>query len=84
MNGQAEQPQQSGAMQLNEVLGLVFPNGTNAPAAQAGAGATADWETIPALAADLFGFCGYVVQLTGMMGFFEADPDLLGARECHG
>lgn len=74
MNVQAQQPLPSGGMQLNEVLGLVFPNGTNAPAARAGASTAADWETIPALAADLFGFCGYVVQLTGMMGFFDADP----------
>lgn len=62
--------------QLGTMLMHVFPNGTNA-ASDGGALPTDDmtrWATIPALAADLFGFCGYLVQITGMMGFFDPNP----------
>ncbi len=70
-----DQTNRSG-MQLATMLMHVFPNGTNAPSD----GGTlphndiGPWETIPALAADLFGFCGYLVQITGMMGYFDPNP----------
>lgn len=58
------------------MLKLLFPSGTNAKADSSNTSECAllDWETIPAYAADVFAFCGYVVQTTGMMGFFDANP----------
>ncbi|MEM7462141.1 MAG: hypothetical protein AAF362_05620 [Pseudomonadota bacterium] len=33
------------------------------------------WETLPVFPFDVFAFCAYFIQITGLMGFFEPDPD---------
>jgi hypothetical protein len=63
---------------LSEILTLVFPNGTN-PQPDCGPvnqdNEPDRWEIVPQYAADVFAFCAYIIQQTGLMGFFNPDSN---------
>lgn len=69
----------SGA-KIGQILQTVFPAGTQALDGQslgelAEEGATGAWETIPVFPYDVFAFCAHLIQVTGLMGYFEPNPE---------
>ena len=66
------------ASTIQRVLATVFPHGTQALTAETvtadGASDQDPWSAMPFLPYDVFAFCAYLVQLTGLMGHFEPDP----------
>ncbi len=60
---------------VEDILKLVFPLGTRiVTSATALSKGERTQKEIPALAADIFAFCGYLIQLNGLMGYFEPNP----------
>ena len=56
---------------IADILYSVFPSGTRG---EIDTGETEPWETIPDLPYDVFAFCAHLIDLTGLMGFFDPDP----------
>lgn len=71
----------SGA-KIGQILRTVFPSGTQALddksltelSEAAENGETGPWETIPVFPYDVFAFCAHLIQITGLMGYFEPNP----------
>jgi hypothetical protein len=61
------------ARTLGEMRRLVFPNGTREVE-----NGSLVWEKPPVFASDIFAFCAYVIQITGLMGYFEPDENSTG------
>ena len=69
-------------LSVGATIQSVFPEGTwgdsteNLDALQLNLTAeTVAWQIPPILPYDLFAVCGHIVQVSGLMGFFEPDPD---------
>jgi hypothetical protein len=56
---------------ISDILKLIFPKGTRIAESSE---TEPQWNEIPTFAADIFAYCGYLIQVTGLMGFFEPDP----------
>ena len=52
-----------------DILRIVFPKGT-----RLGDGKDPEWTEHPPFAADIFAFCAYLIQLNGLMGYYDPDP----------
>ena len=64
---------------IGQILQTVFPAGTQALNDQslieiAKTNATGAWQTIPVFPYDVFAFCAHLIQITGLMGYFEPNP----------
>ena len=64
---------------IGQILRTVFPSGTQALDGQSLAeiseeGDLGPWETIPVFPYDVFAFCAHLIQITGLMGYFEPNP----------
>jgi hypothetical protein len=71
---------------IGHVLKTVFPDGTqffsddvrihldNGENTQTSDTQVSSWEAIPVLPFDVFAFCAYLIEITGLMGFFDPDP----------
>ncbi|MEP5761710.1 MAG: hypothetical protein ABJ327_20845 [Litoreibacter sp.] len=65
---------------IGQILQTVFPAGTQVLDAQSlgeianSDGETGPWETIPVFPYDVFAFCAHLIQITGLMGYFEPNP----------
>jgi hypothetical protein len=65
---------------VGQILQTVFPAGTQALDGESlheisqNNAQTGAWETIPVLPYDVFAFCAHLIQVTGLMGFFEPNP----------
>lgn len=59
---------------VSDILRLIFPDGT-----RKGSLKSSEWSDAPPFAADIFAFCAYLIQLNGLMGYFNPDPK--GARQ---
>ena len=62
----AIQPTQS--KKLGDMMRLVFPDGTRAVE-----DGSPVWGKPPVFASDIFAFCAYMIQITGLMGYFDPD-----------
>ena len=65
---------------IRQILQTVFPAGTQALDGVllgdlAKDGTTSAWETIPVFPYDVFAFCAHFIKITGMMGYFEPNPE---------
>jgi hypothetical protein len=60
---------------LADIIQIVFPHGTNADGRTGASGGVGTWDVIPQVAADVFAFSAYVIQMTGLMGFFDPNPE---------
>ncbi|KTE04329.1 hypothetical protein ATE68_01375 [Sphingopyxis sp. H038] len=54
---------------VGDVLRIVFPEGT-----RLGREDDPDWSEHPPFAADIFAFCAYLIQLNGLMGYYDPNP----------
>lgn len=72
-------PTRAAAATIQSVLVSVFPNGTQALGAGSQAPEDAHdpgpWSALPLLPYDVFAFCAHLIDLAGLMGYFEPDPD---------
>ena len=62
---------------IGNILATVFPNGTQgldrSTVSEISQNDIGKWETIPVLPYDVFAFCAHLIQISGLMGYFEPD-----------
>lgn len=73
---------------IGNALRTVFPNGTQgldgSTVSQISKNDLGEWQAMPGLPYDVFAFCAYLIQITGLMGYFEPDetvPAVFGSNE---